>query len=577
MKEKSKFYKQGRSIWWNYLRSHPGIYLFGVVSVFVTNLMQVFIARLSGVAIDLFEGKAAPPILSKVHFINWSDSKGTFWQLVWAMAIFQIVVFLGRVLWRLSLARQTHYANSYLRGKVWQSARFVQRDLLDSTITKGVLLNASNSDVGAAKFLFGFTLVGMADFIFLTTMTLMAMMAINPSLALWSFVAMIPLPFVAKWISQREIHLFDVAQNKLSDFNDLAAQAVGSIRMQRLTQTGSFWKRRLNLMAEDYRMDRLNAVFSSLRWFPTMGSASLLCTAVLFILGVTYVGAGKMSVGDFIAMQSLIFLIQDPLTELGFIISDWRRGMTGLARLCEIYMAPQDRIYTDNLGQEKIDLRENHQRAILECKNVSVSMDQGQSFTFKDFDLTIKAQERLGVCGPIGSGKTTLVNLLSGLKRDFDGEILFCGQPFNHYKHDDLRQYIGVVSQSPFLFADTVKKNVAVGQEDMHDEEIWHYLEMAGLKEDVEQMPHGLHTSLGEWGINLSGGQKQRLCLARALARKPKLLFLDDCLSAVDTVTEEKILRYLDQHMKETTVIWMAHRKSTLKYCDRIMELGDGQ
>ena len=108
---------------------------------------------------------------------------------------------------------------------------------------------------------------------------------------------------------------------------------------------------------------------------------------------------------------------------------------------------------------------------------------------------------------------------------------------------------------------------------EMSDEEVWKFLDLAGLKDDVEGFPNKLQTQLGEWGINLSGGQKQRLSLARALARKPKLLFLDDSLSAVDTITEERILKNLDQHLKETTLVWVAHRKSTLKYCNQTFEL----
>jgi ATP-binding cassette subfamily B protein len=135
-----------------------------------------------------------------------------------------------------------------------------------------------------------------------------------------------------------------------------------------------------------------------------------------------------------------------------------------------------------------------------------------------------------------------------------------------------LRSYIGHVSQKPFLFADSIRVNVAMNNE-LTDEEIWRYLELAGLKDDVELFGDKLDTQLGEWGINLSGGQKQRLTLARALAAKPKVLFLDDCLSAVDTITEEKILKNLDQHLKDVTLVWVAHRKSTLKYCNHTFEL----
>ena len=114
-----------------------------------------------------------------------------------------------------------------------------------------------------------------------------------------------------------------------------------------------------------------------------------------------------------------------------------------------------------------------------------------------------------------------------------------------------------------------------MGVKDITDDEIWRILEISGLKNDVANFDNGIETSLGEWGVNLSGGQKQRLTLARALSRKPKLLFLDDCLSAVDTITEEKILQNLDKELVDTTLVWVAHRKSTLKYCNKYLHLGD--
>src|SRR5690606_7871662 len=177
--------------------------------------------------------------------------------------------------------------------------------------------------------------------------------------------------------------------------------------------------------------------------------------------------------------------------------------------------------------------------------------------------------------GPIGTGKSTLLSIMSGLERRLDtGKVEFLGKNFDEYSHHDLRRMISVVPQKPFLFAETIASNVRMDL-NLTDEEVWHVLWVAGLDEDVKGFPKQLETPLGEWGINLSGGQKQRLTLARALARKPRVLFMDDCLSAVDTVTEEKILSRLNRELKGLTAVWVAHRESTLKYCDRIVRFGD--
>jgi ATP-binding cassette subfamily B protein len=146
------------------------------------------------------------------------------------------------------------------------------------------------------------------------------------------------------------------------------------------------------------------------------------------------------------------------------------------------------------------------------------------------------------------------------------------GKPLSEWGHQQLRQQVAVVSQRPFLFAMNIRDNLCLG-ENYSEQEIWRVLEICGIDREIESLPDRLDTFLGEWGINLSGGQKQRLTIARALIRRPKILFLDDCLSAVDTVTEEHILAQLDQHLKDVTVIWAAHRPSTLRYCHKILEL----
>ena len=178
----------------------------------------------------------------------------------------------------------------------------------------------------------------------------------------------------------------------------------------------------------------------------------------------------------------------------------------------------------------------------------------------------------MGITGEIGSGKSTLINILSGLERENRGVVKFKGLHFHSYDHNHLRKEIGIAHQKPFVFAKSIRENVSMDQ-NLNDEQVLHYLNLAGLKDDVLNFDNGLDTELGEWGINISGGQKQRLSLARVLARDPEVLLLDDCLSAVDTITEEKILSNLNHYMNDKTIIWVAHRESTLKYCDTIINM----
>jgi ATP-binding cassette subfamily B protein len=552
------------SIWASFLKKHWPTYSLGAASVLLTDACQVIGTLTLGWVLDLFTGEQALPV-----FFQSDNEQTSFWLLFGVLALSRVLLTLGRMGWRITLGRRTHVASAMLRGWIWERARFFKNDDLQKKWTKGLLMNASNSDVNAARFIFGFTLVALVDVLFLGIFTLWAMLSISYSLTLLSLAGLIFIPFVVKRLTDSEMKRYQSAQNSLSDFNDLSSQVVSTIRLQRMTQTGDFWEKRLLDSAESYRKERLSAVKTSLLFIPTMGAGSILSYIVLFGIGIGYVLNGSMTIGDFVAMQGLIFLLQNPLMELGYIISDGKKGQTSLERL--------NKIYTENIEQSLVSSGVNvsHVENVLTLKNVSFSYPEQDQLNplICDMGLELKKGERLGLLGPIGSGKSTLIYIMAGLVRGHQGAVLFHERNFDDYTHIELRSLIGVVGQRPFLFAASVRENLEMDK-DLSDEQCWHYLELAGLKSDIEQLDHGLETQLGEWGLNLSGGQKQRLTLARALARRPSLLFLDDCLSAVDTVTEEKILKSLDRELKGTTLVWVAHRSSTLKYCDRLVDFG---
>ncbi len=555
------FHDHAYFIWKSFLKERWKIYSLGAFSVLLTNLMQILAPKNIGWIVDFFAKKSIPEII-----VGHSDEQ-TFLNLFLILMSSRILINAFRFMWRITLGRQTHYAAATLRREVWESVRFFKRTDLDRKFTKGALMSASASDSLSARFIFGFTLVAVFDVLFLGIFTFSTMAFINLPMTLMSFVVLLFVPIFVRKLSKKEVEQYRTIQDILSHFNDLSSQAVSTIKLQRLTQTGPFWERRLMGVADKHRASRLKGIGLSLLYIPVMGAASITSYVMLFILGITLTFNGKMSVGEFISMQGLIFLLHDPLMSLGFIISEWKKGFTALERLAEIYQHEKENFLMVE-GQKII---ESSEVPVLEASNLGYTFSESTPL-FSNLSFSLKKGDRLGIMGPIGSGKTTLLGLLTGLDRSNSGEIKICGKNFSEYGHFELRNFIGYVHQKPFLFADSIAVNVAMDRK-MTDEEIWHYLDLAGLKEDVLHFPNQLKTQLGEWGINLSGGQKQRLTLARALARKPKLLFLDDCLSAVDTITEEKILKNLDGHLKDVTLVWVAHRQSTLKYCNHTFEL----
>lgn len=555
-----KFQSHAKFIWKTYLKDRWMIYSLGAFSVLLTNFMQVLAPKNIGWIVDFMTKKPVP------GFLTGRSEHQTFINLFILLVATRLLINIFRFMWRITLGRQTHYACGMLRRDVWDHVRYFKKKDLDRRFTKGVLMNASASDTNSARFVFGFTLVAITDVFFLGLFCFFTMAAIHLPMAILSFIVLLFVPIFVRSLSKKEVEQYRQIQDTLSNFNDLSSQAVSTIKLQRLTQTGTFWERRLMKIAESHRAQKLKGINLSLLYIPVMGAASIVSYAVLFVMGITFTFNGKMSVGEFISMQGLIFLLHDPLMSLGFIVSEWKKGFTALERLAEIYLNEKDQtLQQAGLSVEETDL-------VLEVRDLSFSFDHTEPI-FSKLNFSLQKGGRLGITGPIGAGKSTLLSILTGLERNINsGSVSFYGQPFSAYTHDNLRNHIGHVSQKPFLFADSIRSNVAMDR-DLSDDEIWNFLDLAGLKDDVVSFPNGLSTELGEWGINLSGGQKQRLTLARALAKKPKLLFLDDCLSAVDTITEERILKNLDTHLKDVTLVWVAHRKSTLKYCDQTFEL----
>ena len=542
--------------------THKGIYLLGVGTVLLCNIMQVLVARSAGWVIDFFTNKPIP------DFLNLGEQKKTFIWIFCFILLVRIILAVGRWGWRVTLARQTHVAARDLRMDLWDRVRFVPRDLLLTSLNKGYLINISTSEIGMARMLFGFILVGGIDLIFLGILTIGSMLLIDPVYTVIALMVYLPMPYLIKKLSDKEILLYEKAQDYLGEFNSLVAQSISTIRLQRISTASTFWTKRLLSYAESYRQKRLDAAKTSFRFIPLMGFFSILTYSVLFIFCLQRYFEGKMTIGDFLALQGLVFLLQDPLLEMGFVISDWKRAMTSLRRYLDVIYTPVEPIF----NQREIPSFDESNASLLEIKNFSLKREDGSPLIDID-QLQIKAGDRIGITGEVGSGKSLFLDSLAGLRWNYSGELLYRGQTVRHIPRLFIGKKIGHVAQKAFLFATTIRENLTLDYH-MEDDELWHYLDLAGVAEDIRLMPDKLDTPLGEWGINLSGGQKQRLTLARALARKPEVLLLDDALSAVDTQTEEKILRGFEANFKEMAILWVAHRRSTLRHCNQILEFG---
>lgn len=290
---------------------------------------------------------------------------------------------------------------------------------------------------------------------------------------------------------------------------------------------------------------------------------------LIFFLGSRRILAGTMSIGDFVAFQFLLGRMVWPLIALGWVINLVQRGMASMKRLHEIWSVEPD------VRSDAGTPLEGPLRGDLEIRDLTFAYE-GRA-VLRDINLQVEHGRTIGIVGRTGSGKSTLLSLISRTFEPPPGTIFVDHRPIESFPTRQLRELIGAVPQETFLFSDSIAENIRFGRAAATSDELGEAAALAGLSGEVATFPQGLETIIGERGITLSGGQKQRTAIARALIRNPLILMLDDALSAVDTATEERILKALRTIREGRTVLIVSHRVSSVKDADQIIVLEEGR
>ncbi len=550
------------------LRRYRGYYLSGILALLLTSLTEVLLPKFIQWSLDLLTSENANEQIPA--FFIAANRGQTLNVLVSALVGVLILGWIGRVGWRQILARQSHLAGHEVKTRMWNILKDQPLSLLER-YSLGDLMNRATADWNKIRFIHGFTLVTAFDLIFFTILSVTSMLMIHPQLAL---LCLLMIPFLPRRIiriSRREYQQHQFAQVQLSHLSEIISQALKTIRLQRATASEGIWLDKLNREAEVYAARQFEVLKTGWRIFIWGALPCIFAYGILFTFGVTKIQAGELSIGAFIALQSYVLLLQTPLFELGSVISEWQTGFASYQRITELYDLEEKISPTpDKLISEKFQ-----PELALELQSVSFSYD-GKRNALRDVSLTLPRGEKLGLLGPIGSGKSSLIHLVAGLLPIEQGSARIHGLPLGQSGRDWLTQQITLVSQKPFLFAGTIRYNLSPDGR-CSEKELEDVLQCVELWDDIDQFPAGLDSWIGEWGINLSGGQKQRLALARALLKPAPILLIDDGLSAVDSLTEARILERLDRRLGQQTMIWAAHRASTLQLCHRILRMEDGQ
>jgi len=458
-----------------------------------------------------------------------------------------------------------------LRGDFWKHIQKLALRYFQNNSTGNIMAHATN-DINSVRSFLGPAVMYSTDTFIRLVIVLGIMISLNPILTLYS---LIPLPLLSYTVFKigKMIHeKFTKIQEKFADITTMAQENFSGIRVIKSYIRENSEIERYAEQSREYFKRNMNLVKTQAWIMPVL----FLITGLSIIIVIWYGGAQVISknvtLGEITAFIFYLGMLIWPMIAAGWVINIIQQAEASMKRLNKIFSEPYEIDDSSSTDSSMQDLNGE-----IEFKNVSFRYSDNYPWILKNVDLNIKRDSTLAIMGYTGSGKTSFVNLIPRLYDITDGEILIDGKNVKNIPLETLRTKIGLVQQESFLFSDSVQNNISYGLKEIDSNRVEQVSEIAQFHKDVESFPKGYETIVGERGITFSGGQKQRACLARALAIDPKILILDDSFSAVDTHTEEEILKNLKNFMKGRTSIIISHRISTVKDADNIIVLSEGK
>jgi ATP-binding cassette subfamily B protein len=541
--------------------------LLGILFIVVSNYFNARIPVIVGESMDILKGNKQPEF-----------GQTLFWTaiiLAGTIILFNIIKGFFLFLTRQTLIVMSRYIEFDLKNEIFEKYQQLDYSFYKSQST-GDLMNRISEDVSQVRQYLGPGIMYTVNLIVLFPFNLYQMLKINTELALF---ALAPLPVMACLIylvSTRMNKLSKEVQQEQSRLSTLGQETFSGIRVIKAYIQEKHAKQNFEASSGAYLKKTMRLVRTNALFMPTIslliGASTLLS---IYIGGMlTFEKNSTVQVGEILTIILIIYNLTWPFASIGWVTSINQRAAASQERINE-FLRTEPAIK----NQSEAPLEEFRE---ITFKNMAFRYKPELPEVLSNITFSLKRGETLGIIGKTGSGKSTLLQLIVRQLDPSSGEILYNGQKLAAINLPEYRKHISVVPQDVFLFSDTIYNNIAFGAlnlENTTQEEIVQAAKNAHVLHNIEAFPDKFETLLGERGVNLSGGQKQRVSIARALIRKPDILLLDDCLSAVDTETEEIILRNLKQLNEEnkTTSVIVSHRISSLRNADYILVLENGQ
>ncbi len=554
-----------------YLIKYKGYLIWGVVFTIISNLFGIIPAQVVRHALDMvsdnidvyfmFQGTS----LQQDMYGVFAFSIALFGVLILTMAILK-GIFLFAV--RQTLIVMSRHIEYDLKNEIYYHYQTLPLSFYRKNST-GDLMARISEDVSKVRMYIGPSIMYLLNMAVLVILVLAYMFSVNARLTWW---VLLPMPFLSASIfivSSIVNRKSEEIQKSLSDLSTFVQEAFSGIRVLKAfakedDSVVRFTRESNHFREKSLALTRVDALFSPATMF-LIGLSTVIC---VFVGGQEVIN-GTLTPGNITEFIMYVFMLTWPLIALGWTTSQIQRAAASQKRINEFLMVKNDIISKKNLAA---GIEGN-----LVIRNLSFTYPDSGIRALKDFSTALHAGESLAIIGSTGSGKSTVGSLLLRMYDADSGSILLDGTPVKDFNVQYLRSQIGYVPQDVFLFSDTIANNIRFGSEDATEEQVIQAAKDADLYHNIMDFPEQFETRIGERGVTLSGGQKQRLSIARAIIREPKLLILDDCLSAVDTHTENIILGNLKRVMENRTTIVISHRISTARLADKIIVLNEGQ
>lgn len=554
-------FKKLRNLWEKsiifrvFVKRYKRYFIFGTISLIVVDIINIFPPLIIKKAVDILSKEVN---LTKIAIFSGLFLLASFCQGV------------CRYLWRMNFIGTSFRCDYDLRMAFFEHMETLSQRFFQKYKT-GDLMSRATNDIGAVRMAVGPGLLIGLDAIFYFFVIPPIIIYLSPKLSFYTFLLMPLMPFIAYKIKDIIDRRFRDVQEHFSRISEKVQENISGVRIVKSFNMSGQEERIFLGLCKDFVKKNLKLAVPQSLLGPVFEYITYTGIILLLFIGGKMVIDEAITLGTLVAFQRYISMMVWPMTAIGWCLSLLQRGNASMKRIDEVMDERPEIVSKGNVIMQVIP------RGKIEFRDVNFRYDRQTEWIVKDINLRINAGQRIAIVGPIGSGKSTLVNMLPRIIPVNNQSIFIDGMDINMIDVKVLRRHIGFVPQDTFLFSEKITDNILFGAETASSDYISRqFARIAGIEGEIQELPQKFESYLGERGINLSGGQKQRVTIARALAINPTIIILDDCLSAVDARVEDTIMKNILKNFPGRTLLVVTHRLPAIRDFDMIVVMKDG-